>query len=171
MEQFQSTHPHGVRLTLILSTAVQRSFNPRTRTGCDAMLLGIKIKAKSFNPRTRTGCDFIQFTLYRSIGSFNPRTRTGCDCCKQPYTPRQRSFNPRTRTGCDCRFQTTFCRTFVSIHAPARGATRVRSKCSYYHDVSIHAPARGATIRVVYFPFDDEFQSTHPHGVRPYTQQ
>ncbi len=34
----------------------------------------------------------------------------------------------------------------VSIHAPARGATRVRLSCAPHHVVSIHAPARGATV-------------------------
>ena len=36
----------------------------------------------------------------------------------------------------------------VSIHAPARGATRVSSEYGWRHIVSIHAPARGATSHV-----------------------
>ena len=33
----------------------------------------------------------------------------------------------------------------ISIHAPARGATRQVGTCRRYHCISIHAPARGAT--------------------------
>ena len=32
---FQSTHPHGVRPTLLLHKVSKTSFNPRTHTGCD----------------------------------------------------------------------------------------------------------------------------------------
>jgi len=54
----------------------------------------------------------------------------------------------------------------VSIHAPARGATR-----EFYIDftsprVSIHAPARGATCAKKYGAIPKRFQSTHPRGVR-----
>ena len=35
--RFQSTHPHGVRLTCLKIRAVSRSFNPRTRMGCDGI--------------------------------------------------------------------------------------------------------------------------------------
>ena len=33
--------------------------------------------------------------------------------------------------------------------------------------ISIHAPARGATLEKVQLFATYEFQSTHPHGVRP----
>ena len=55
----------------------------------------------------------------------------------------------------------------VSIHAPARGATRAQLLFPLLRRVSIHAPARGATalrcgngVRVA------AFQSTRPHGAR-----
>ena len=35
---FQSTHPHGVRLRRVpLQYGIGMGFNPRTRTGCDAL--------------------------------------------------------------------------------------------------------------------------------------
>jgi len=37
------------------------------------------------------------------------------------------------------------CAYFVSIHAPARGATSQACHACQFHEVSIHAPARGAT--------------------------
>ena len=54
----------------------------------------------------------------------------------------------------------------ISIHAPARGATRWGS--GYYSDVmiSIHAPARGATFRNRYGILTGLFQSTLPRGER-----
>ena len=77
----------------------------------------------------------------------------------------------------------------VSIHAPARGATRCFFGGSGADGVSIHAPARGATFclsvtknRFCFNPRTREgcdisyagndmlrcwFQSTHPRGVRP----
>jgi len=79
---------------------------------------------------------------------------------------------------------------WVSIHAPARGATRLylvscpgnnpgfnprtREGCDtcrfFYRNtttkVSIHAPARGATVSWFYFFYGCLFQSTHPRGVR-----
>ena len=42
----------------------------------------------------------------------------------------------------------------------------VRS-CVIADDVSIHAPAWGATVGVFSFFLNSQFQSTHPHGVRP----
>ena len=55
---------------------------------------------------------------------------------------------------------------FVSIHAPARGATGEEYDVQLSFTVSIHAPARGAT-RTIWLPFQScRFQSTHPHGVR-----
>ena len=78
----------------------------------------------------------------------------------------------------------------VSIHAPAWGATawsifltslrmcfnpRTRMGCDspdYLRDmfvgVSIHAPAWGATTLTTIGLQTGEFQSTHPHGVRPF---
>ena len=56
--------------------------------------------------------------------------------------------------------------SFVSIHAPAWGATCKYIKCSYKKGVSIHAPAWGATGYTVSLILLAQFQSTHPHGVR-----
>ena len=118
------------------------------------------------------------FALFSCIlASFNPRTREGCDDTRGRYDTVVSRFNPRTREGCDygdnkehlhiCAFQSTHPRgvrhdevakannmSIVSIHAPARGATRGMSVCLPAMDVSIHAPARGATIGRV--ELDDE---------------
>jgi len=54
----------------------------------------------------------------------------------------------------------------VSIHAPARGATKVGVFDPFYQAVSIHAPARGATGNMNVALCVGMFQSTRPHGAR-----
>ncbi len=55
----------------------------------------------------------------------------------------------------------------VSIHAPARGATFGKLSSTAKRCVSIHAPARGATFPGVAANSGEEFQSTPPRGERP----
>jgi len=62
-----------------------------------------------------------------------------------PECSHNSSFNPRTRAGCDAK-------QYVNEAKQAL--------------VSIHAPARGATMTVYSSHRADEFQSTHPRGVR-----
>src|SRR5208337_4330958 len=58
----------------------------------------------------------------------------------------QPGFNPRPRAGGDVLHQRLdSVGGIVSIHAPARGATRGRGLPPITFQVSIHAPARGAT--------------------------
>ena len=54
----------------------------------------------------------------------------------------------------------------ISIHAPARGATRARCGVVFYIAISIHAPARGATAQYDLPMPDSKFQSTLPRGER-----
>ena len=55
------------------------------------------------------------------------------------------NFNPRSREGSDCKVH-RYCKAYeISIHAPARGATRNREEVLAELKISIHAPARGAT--------------------------
>ena len=61
-----------------------------------------------FNPRTREGCDRETWGAYPCLTRFNPRTREGCDVV------------PGGRTDVV---------VGVSIHAPARGATRSCRRC------------------------------------------
>ena len=54
----------------------------------------------------------------------------------------------------------------VSIHAPARGATRNAPPALLPENVSIHAPARGATQPIGTTEIIVMFQSTPPRGGR-----
>ena len=186
------------------------SFNPRTRVGCDRRTAGhvarqrqVSIHAPAwgatgrhrarlllqdgFNPRTRVGCDFLsEFvdTSHEEFQSTHPRgVRRQRPCPSFPWPwvsihapawgatrdqagnpPQGTGFNPRTRVGCDppntsrtlclMRFQSThprgvrrdpFVIVSVSIHAPAWGATYGREAPPIKYGVSIHAPAWGAT--------------------------
>ena len=76
---------------------------------------------------------------------FNPRTREGCDRDIIKRKRRYQHFNPRTREGCDASKSTDFTGDYISIHAPARGATHIASRAVIGNGISIHAPARGAT--------------------------
>ena len=113
-EQFQSTHPHGVRLItpnlcyVILFVSIHAPawgatasivviffsscFNPRTRMGCDNLRGRVRLHPRGFNPRTRMGCDslFVYFLVHAK--SFNPRTRMGCDIANNTETPMNIGF-------------------------------------------------------------------------------
>ena len=58
-------------------------------------------------------------------------------------------------------------RAGVSTHAPARGATASQPIRRRSRAVSTHAPARGATIQAARGSFFPEFQLTRPRGARP----
>ena len=123
------------------------------------------LSGERFNPRTRMGCDAADVLLYLTF-----------------------CFNPRTRMGCDFAIPNTNIIYYVSIHAPAWGAThtlrpsarlRPRFQSTHPHGVrlgvassdtkdvvSIHAPTWGATYERNATYKARMFQSTHPHGVR-----
>ena len=78
-------------------------------------------------------------------------------------------FNPRTRVGCDGQLVLSISqRLFVSIHAPAWGATP-RPLTGFLRHKSFNPRTRvGCDIRGdKEFGGDNWFQSTHPRGVRP----
>ena len=121
-----------------------------------------------FNPRTREGCDDASPFSASALLDFNPRTREGCDRDHRAWSVGGVDFNPRTREGCDifsfticlyffifqsthprgvrrCRPSEIYGMTWISIHAPARGATLKVFPILNQGEISIHAPARGAT--------------------------
>ncbi len=166
---FQSTHPHGVRLlwnikgfircdvsihapawgataNVCIGSPKSRSFNPRTRMGCDlkVLLTGLVLLVSIHAPAWGATSAIITHLL--SYFCFNPRTRMGCDMTKSrscgcalsvsihapawgatycgrllPSVPNP--FNPRTRMGCDQTISLVLTGVSVSIHAPAWGAT------------------------------------------------
>ena len=83
------------------------------------------------------------------LSHFNPRSREGSDALFPCPSTRQQYFNPRSREGSDQRPVAYKRCYFISIHAPARGATKTKKKAEKVFDISIHAPARGATISIL----------------------
>ena len=121
---FQSTRPHGARPSEIAADAVVAGFQSTRPHGARP--------ATVFD-----GSDLITFQSTRPHGA-RPWPWPFLNGCV--------GFNPRARTGRDSAGEPTRQRAFVSIHAPARGAT-VRGLCRCDRGrVSIHAPARGATL-------------------------
>ena len=135
----------GATVTNEVRRSIPAYFNPRTRVGCDRRQCGSVPDDSHFNPRTRVGCDkprrhessdlsiSIHAPAWGATRSsprkshlytdFNPRTRVGCDNWPSGSIHAEHDFNPRTRVGCDF-FATTAQRdAFISIHAPAWGAT------------------------------------------------
>ena len=55
-------------------------------------------------------------------------------------------FNPRTHEGCDVDMQAfKESGAIISIHAPMKGATEIKTRLMDYLMISIHAPMKGAT--------------------------
>ncbi len=169
-DEFQSTHPRGVR-------PVPPSSARRWRA--------------CFNPRTRVGCDCRRGAPAKAMAGFNPRTRVGCDGCAVWSTGcRPQSFNPRTRVGCDVSRGSKMAYINVSIHAPAWGATerpssprpsaacfnpRTRVGCDSFRQIGgwvimgfnprTRVGCDGGRCSIILYAA--MFQSTHPRGVRP----
>ena len=142
---FQSTHPRGVRRSTRFPESCSSTFqstHPRgvRRRGISSSLTikGVSIHAPAWGatePSTRSTS---------TNTGFNPRTRVGCDTGRAGIWRIAVGFNPRTRVGCDTMDGSRRMEKFVSIHAPAWGATE-------------HA---NGTDHLIWF------QSTHPRGVR-----
>ena len=166
--KFQSTHPHGVRLS--------HSATSKQRNDC-------------FNPRTHTGCDLWVYIVH-SIGvvSIHAPTRGATLLVGLHTADTGVSIHAPTR-GATLGLGVVGLIQHVSIHAPTRGATSIIDRGLYKFgfqsthphgvrqgqtsgqdcplEVSIHAPTRGATSSCSSVPlYFLSFQSTHPHGVR-----
>ena len=125
-----------------------RYFNPRSREGSDptAVFL-LHFPSISIHAPARGATAGITATQNLSQ-DFNPRSREGSDTVCSPFVISSQYFNPRSREGSDL---PSWCiwsmASIISIHAPARGATKVTVHFNQNHsNISIHAPARGATI-------------------------
>ncbi len=143
--QFQSTRPHGARLAKPSDPVAPGCFNPRARTGRDECGLQSNSSLVWFQSTRPHGARHAQQArepgpaLFQSTRPHGARRRWPL----QEWWPAR--FNPRARTGRDARSVKIGTGGSVSIHAPARGATRSSARRGWAIMVSIHAPARGAT--------------------------
>ena len=145
---------------------VTANFNPRSRKGSDRgkkdlfhkNRISIHAPARGATILIQEGGNLLIFQSTLPQGE-----RPGSIGTTQYYT----DFNPRSRKGSDPAISVIYSRIYISIHAPARGATsangtvhgckidfnprsrkgsdsKIQSFCHLFC-ISIHAPARGAT--------------------------
>ena len=135
--------------------------------GATWAVAAVRRRAGGFNPRPRAGGDLVTASLPAVSNGFQSTPpRGGRRVSRFPQSTLV-SFNPRPRAGGDPKVSTEDdSRVNVSIHAPARGATRLRPPVGGGQQVSIHAPARGATMSPAAATAWKMFQSTPPRGGR-----
>ena len=123
---FQSTRPRGAR---------------RWRRCAPNIRKFVSIHAPAWGATLRFDCGVAFYSC------FNPRARVGRDDAVLKASRTLVGFNPRARVGRDALASGRGAlRKYVSIHAPAWGATyRGRRLPPNQIQVSIHAPAWGAT--------------------------
>ena len=168
-DKFQSTPPHGGRLTRPSprrsgrgvsihapawgATVMRRGKWLEPRVSIHAPAWGATIschitrrKKKSFNPRPRMGGDHQKLKPLRPLKLFQSTPPHGGRHELHIGGSYVSSFNPRPRMGGDLIEDAVgdICKS-VSIHAPAWGATIAISRGRWILWVSIHAPAWGAT--------------------------
>ena len=122
-------------------------FNPRSREGSDRFSVpsGRICMVISIHAPARGATDIFCIIRFGFI-HFNPRSREGSDHLSFLDVDTLNNFNPRSREGSDVMFSAPIISFFIiSIHAPARGATKKTHHTYYLLLISIHAPARGAT--------------------------
>ena len=89
------------------------------------------IHVRCFDPRPREGGDSNSYELLDNFGSFDPRPREGGDTGRAGPSTSARCFDPRPREGGDAQQGIADSgRGDVSIRAPVKGATTVRSDAS-----------------------------------------
>ena len=167
--RFQSTHPRGVRLALIMGLASINKFQSTHPRG---------VRLLHAEGHIRDGPVSIHAPAWGATGVVRARQHHLPVSIHAPAWGATQDAKTSKRTQA---FQSTHPRGVrrygyvpvrprmpVSIHAPAWGATSARKDSRLPPSVSIHAPAWGATFEL---PFDvgiiGKFQSTHPRGVRP----
>ena len=146
LDTFQSTLPRGERLqrkdeaaaAIDISihapawgatircrhrTTHSRDFNPRSRVGSDVFSAFFVRVLQDFNPRSRVGSDRIWVRTRPQRNDFNPRSRVGSDQRQGMDWMETGHFNPRSRVGSDKDTRWSYANVWISIHAPAWGAT------------------------------------------------
>ena len=148
ISRFQSTLPQGERRgNPVAPLDRQKHFNPRSRKGSDGACGACGTVTCYFNPRSRKGSDDHCNPDCRNYFRFQSTLPQG----ERPHgfqMPNVFSdnFNPRSRKGSDVQTNLYGQVAYISIHAPARGATNLVGYWRRSWGISIHAPARGATL-------------------------
>ena len=186
---FQSTRPHGARHVGLVSTGRSPLFQSTRPHGArhagrgangQGVRVSIHAPARGATGAMDRGAPTPEFQSTRPHGArrdaapergrqrgFNPRARTGRDVRRRDQRAHCiHRFNPRARTGRDVDARVMQPLAHVSIHAPARGATRVpNDSCGgiVFQSTRPHGarrPKANPGLGTV------KFQSTRPHGAR-----
>ena len=167
---FQSTPPRGGRPNVNLCVAWSYAcFNPRPRAGGDTAITAAKQTWALFQSTPPRGGRHTVHTALNHVDEFQSTPPRGGRLITQHFKVTRVLFQSTPpRGGRRNRFRGRFCRENVSIHAPARGATRT-------HDFSSHTPscfnprprAGGDVLWSLFFTSLQWFQSTPPRGGRP----
>ncbi len=158
----------GATLAISADRAMSSCFNPRPRARGDIPHQITAVSTHCFNPRPRARGDAEAPAIEPAKYLFQSTPPREGRLFFSVILINRRGFNPRPRARGDPigdyrrvigEFQSTPPRegrhircedcgeyVAVSIHAPARGATRCHSRPADEVPVSIHAPARGATL-------------------------
>jgi len=147
--------------------SLDSSFNPRARAGRDnlADLLGVVVEVSIHAPAR--GATELEADR-RVVVEFQSTRPRGARLAGKMFPAASLSFNPRARAGRDpgAYLLSLRCETFQSTRP--RGARPEEMKGETEPSfVSIHAPARGATLGGELYPSCLQFQSTRPRGARP----
>ena len=163
---FQSTRPRGARRKSRMNSRRGWGFNPRARAGRDQKRIeAARISVVSIHaPARGATCAGIVIEVTVLFQSTRPR---GARHGKHGGNRHGKCFNPRARAGRDS-FLLPFARGWLFQSTRPRGARRVGgAEDREALDVSIHAPARGATRWRIQCRKNSKFQSTRPRGARP----
>ena len=90
-------------------------------------MLQVGVTSRNFNPRSREGSDRKEWLRNYKDWDFNPRSREGSDRKEWLRNYKDWDFNPRSREGSDIFARNIDKWPIISIHAPAKGATRLKS--------------------------------------------
>ena len=100
--EFQSTHPSGVRRSALVLGALRSSFQSTHPSG---VRLGHLVNDRNVNQISihapQWGATRHNDILPHTIKDFNPRTPVGCDRPRPASPSTAWNFNPRTPVGCD----------------------------------------------------------------------
>ena len=126
IHKFQSTLRRTERLFLGDILHLLSNFNPRSGERSDLFKMGKGKQRVYFNPRSGERSDSSDHTGRPSYLYFNPRSDERSDAGDHCHIKGFTNFNPRSDERSDsCLFVASLI-TYISIHAPTNGATRLR---------------------------------------------
>ena len=148
-------------------TRNQSCFNSRAREGRDVIGGGRNLLEEGFNSRAREGRD-VADEIDRILGRFQFTRPRGARRRRSRPAPTRWGFNSRAREGRDRQSSFIAKLLSVSIHAPARGATRlgweITGEGMEFQFTRPRGARRVSRARVRTL---SRFQFTRPRGARP----